>query len=232
MQAGSGPPLLLLHGYAGSARWWERNLLPLAEAHTVYALDLPGFGAARMPGPYTFERVVSLLAAWMEANGIGPAALVGHSMGGQVAMLLAAAYAERVRSMVLLAPAGLPFSGNLIGIGRQALLSRAGGDIRFTPIVVSGALRAGPRILWQAVQQIRRVDVRSHLTGFAVPTLILWGERDRLIPAANAPILSAALPHAEVRIIPGMGHNIFFDDAKLVNQAILAFIGRFERVDP
>jgi pimeloyl-ACP methyl ester carboxylesterase len=220
--------LLLLHGYAGSARWWERNLQPLAEAHTVYALDLPGFGAARMSGPYTFKRVVSLLATWMDANRIGPASLVGHSMGGQVAMLLAAEHPDRIQSMILLAPAGLPFSGNLIWIGRQAFRSRAGGDMRFTPIVAFGALRAGPRILWQAVQQIRQVDVRPHLTGLTVPTLILWGERDRLIPATNAPILSAAMPHAEIRISLGMGHNIFFDDANLVNEAILAFVGRFE----
>jgi pimeloyl-ACP methyl ester carboxylesterase len=142
-------------------------------------------------------------------------------------MLFAAEYPDRAKSMVLLAPAGLPFSGNLIGIGRQAFLSRAGGDRRFTPIVTFGALRAGPRILWQAVQQIRQVDVRPHLIGLTVPTLILWGERDRLIPIANAPILSAAMPHAEIRTLPGMGHNIFFDDAKMVNEAILAFIDRF-----
>ncbi|MGH2345550.1 MAG: alpha/beta fold hydrolase, partial [Chloroflexota bacterium] len=219
------------HGYAGSARWWERNLLPLANAHTVFALDLPGFGNARMLGPYTFERVVSLLEVWIDANGIGSASLVGHSMGGQVAMLFAAEHPDRTKNMVLLAPAGLPFSGSLIGIGRQAFLSRADGDRRFTPIVTFGALRAGPRILWQAVQQIRQVDVRPRLTGLTVPTLILWGERDRLIPAANATLLSAAMPHAEIRIIPGMGHNIFFEDPKLVNEAILAFIGRSETAD-
>ncbi len=202
--------------------------MPLAEMHTVYALDLPGFGNARMPSPYTFERVTALLATWMEANGIRSASVVGHSMGGQIAMLLAAAHAERIRSMVLLAPAGVPFSGNLIGIGRQAFRSRAGGDRRFTPIVTFGALRAGPRSLWLSVQQIRQVDVRPRLSKLTVPTLILWGERDRLIPATNAPILAAAMPHAEVRIIPEMGHNIFFDDAKLVNEAILGFIRRIE----
>ena len=81
------------------------------------------------------------------------------------------------------------------------------------------------------MQQIRRVDVRPGLSGLTVPTLILWGERDRLIPAANAPMLLAAMPHAEIRIIPKMGHNIFFDDAKLVNEAILAFNDQSERTD-
>lgn len=70
IQAGSGSPVLLLHGYGGSARWWTRNLQPLAQAHTVYALDLPGFGASRMPVRYSFERVISLLATWLNTNGL------------------------------------------------------------------------------------------------------------------------------------------------------------------
>ncbi len=226
VRAGSGPPLLLLHGYAGSARWWTRNIQPLAVAHTVFALDLPGFGACRMPGPYTFARTVSLLASWMERNGIGPAVLVGHSMGGQLAMLVTAAHPNRIARMVLIGSAGLPFEDNLLGIARQAFFSRAGGDLRFTPIVVAGALRAGPRILWQAVQEIRSVDVRSGLSEVAVPTLVLWGENDRLIPAANAALLAAAIRGAETRIIPGAGHNVFFDAPKLVNAAILAFTGQ------
>jgi pimeloyl-ACP methyl ester carboxylesterase len=228
VQAGSGSPVLLLHGYSGSAYWWTRNLQPLARAHTVYALDLPGFGASRMPAPYTFARTISLVTAWMATNAVGPATIVGHSMGGQVAMLLAAQQPEQVHGLVLIAPAGLPFTRNLLGIARGAFLSRSSGDIRFTPIVVAGALRAGPRILWQAVRQIQQIDVRPRLVALALPTLILWGDRDRLLPVANAAILAAALPGAEVRIIPGEGHNVFFDRADLVNEAILSFIQKVE----
>lgn len=228
VQVGSGSPVLLLHGYSGSARWWTRNLQPLARAHAVYALDLPGFGASRMPASYTFAQAISLLAAWMDTNGIGPATIVGHSMGGQVAMLFAAQHPDHVRGMVLIAPAGLPFSSNLLGIARSAFLSRHSGDIRFTPIVVAGALRAGPRILWQAVRQIQHIDVRPRLTTLVIPTLIIWGDRDRLIPVGNAALLAASLPGAEVRIIPGEGHNVFFDQADLVNEAILTFIHSYE----
>jgi pimeloyl-ACP methyl ester carboxylesterase len=95
---------LLLHGYGGSARWWVRNLAPLARSHTVYALDLPGFGASRMPGRYTFSRVTKILAAWLDANDIASAAVVGHSMGGQVALLLAASHPAKVGALVLIAP--------------------------------------------------------------------------------------------------------------------------------
>ena len=226
VQAGSGPPLLLLHGYAGSARCWVRNLAPLAYTHTVYALDLPGFGASRMPGRYTLARAVDLLVAWMESNAIECADLVGHSMGGQITMLLAGAYPGRVRRMVLIAPAGLPFAPHFLGIAGRAVRSRLSSDPRFTPITTSGALRAGPRILWQAERQIRQVDVRSHLHDLTAPTLIMWGARDHLLPMENAVTLSAAIGGAEVTIVPGASHLLFFEQAGLVNEAIESFLAR------
>jgi pimeloyl-ACP methyl ester carboxylesterase len=228
VQAGAGPPLVLLHGYGGSARWWARNLAPLARSHTVYALDLPGFGASRLSGSYSFSRVTELLASWMEANGITPAVVVGHSMGGQLAMLLAASHPAKVCALVLIAPAGIPFDTHLVGIARQAFRSRAGGDARFTPIVVLGSLRAGPRIMWQAVGEIRSVDVRPVLAAVLAPSLILWGDQDRLLPVRNAAPLAAAIKGAELRVVPGAGHNLFFDDPGLVNTAIGEFLAKYE----
>jgi pimeloyl-ACP methyl ester carboxylesterase len=228
VQAGAGPPLLLLHGYGGSARWWARNLAPLARSHTVYALDLPGFGASRLLGPYSFGRVMELLASWMDANGITSAVVVGHSMGGQIAMLLAASHPAKVCALALIAPAGIPFDTHLLGIARQAFRSRVGGDARFTPIVVLGSLRAGPRIMWQAVSEIRSVDVRPVLAAITAPTLILWGDQDRLLPVRNAAPLAAAIKGAELRVVPGGGHNLFFDDPGLVNAAIEEFLAKYE----
>jgi pimeloyl-ACP methyl ester carboxylesterase len=92
--------------------------------------------------------------------------------------------------------------------------------------VLAGALRAGPRILWQAVQQIRHVDVRSHLDRLTIPTLILWGTRDRLLPAASAATLSAAIADAEVTLVPDGNHLLFFEHPGLVNEAILSCLAR------
>jgi pimeloyl-ACP methyl ester carboxylesterase len=226
VQVGSGPPLLLLHGYSGSARSWVRNITQLARTHTVYALDLPGFGASRMPGRYTLARAVDLLAAWMESNAIGRADLVGHSMGGQITMLFAGMHPGSVRRMVLIAPAGLPFTTHFFGIAHRAIRSRLSSDPRFTPITTTGALRAGPRILWQAERQIQHVDVRSHLEKLTISTLILWGSRDRLLPVENAAKLAALIASAEVIIVPGASHLVFFEQAERVNEAILSFLAR------
>ena len=134
LQAGDGPPLLLLHGYGGEATWWRRNVAFLARARTVYALDLPGFGASRMRGQYTVSRSLDLVVRWMDLQNIGTPDVAGHSMGGQLAVLLAARRPERVRRLLLLAPAGLPFGTGLAGMALRAAHSRLGADPRFTPI--------------------------------------------------------------------------------------------------
>src|SRR3954468_11938942 len=98
--AGSGDPVVLVHGLAGSLRWWRRNVTALAEAHTVYLLNLPGFGAFRLSWPgfwsfqgrgqrFSLEAGADWLAGWIEAVGIGPCHIVAHSMGGHITIRLA-----------------------------------------------------------------------------------------------------------------------------------------------
>lgn len=226
VEAGSGPPLILLHGYGGSARWWQQNIRPLGTIRRVYALDIPGFGGSRMREPFRLTRVADLLGRWMDRLGLPPSDVVSHSMGGQLALILAARRPDRVRSLVAAAPAGIPFAGGLPWIARQAWRSRTRGDPRFTPIVVRGALRAGPRTLWHAVSQIRAVDVREHLAVVRAPTLILWGDHDRLLPVANGPLIAAALTGAQLEVIPGAGHNLMWEQPARFNAAVADFITR------
>ncbi len=109
-EAGSGPPLVLLHGLVGSLRNWDRNLQALAEHATVYALDLPSMGwSDRLKvTDGTLAGSADEVAACMDALGIGRAHIAGHSRGGAVAMKLAARYPERVDKLILFAPAN-PF---------------------------------------------------------------------------------------------------------------------------
>jgi len=224
VEAGSGPPLILLHGYGGSARWWTRNMAALGSVRRVYALDLPGFGRSHLSGRFTFERTADLIASWIGERGIGGADVVAHSMGGQLAAILASRHPGLVRSLVLAAPAGIPFEIGLPGIALRAFRSRRGGDPKFTPIVVGGVMRAGPRILWQAVQQIRFIDVREHLGSITAPTLILWGEGDGLLTSDNGPILAAALPTARLHLVPGGRHNLMWEQAEIFNEVVTEFL--------
>ena len=223
VEAGQGMPLVLLHGYGGSARWWTRNLHSLAKVRRVYVPDLPGFTRSRMRVRFTLEGAVDRLAIWMAASGVECADIMGHSMGGMVALLLAARHPERIRSLVLCAPAGIPFTSGLVGIALRALRSRGSGDPRFTAIVVAGSLRTGPRVMWQAVQEIRSVDVLSELRAVKAPSLILWGDRDHLLPVSGARIMTEAIAGARLIVVPGAGHNLMYEQADLVNQAAVDF---------
>ena len=107
-QAGSGPPLILLHGLGEAAVIWYANVEPLAKGHTVYVPDLPGHGASEEPPwEYSLKNSIHFLEAFMDALGLQRTSLVGNSMGGLVALALALERPQRVRRLVLEDAAGL-----------------------------------------------------------------------------------------------------------------------------
>ena len=112
LRAGSGPPLLLLHGLVGSLRNWRFNIDSLAQTATVYAIDLPNMGESdRVPGlNASLEATADRVAAFMDALGLPTADVAGHSHGGAVALSLATRHPNRVSRLILFAPAN-PFCG-------------------------------------------------------------------------------------------------------------------------
>src|SRR5439155_15607570 len=96
LEAGQGPPLLLVHGLAASWRWWNPVLPALTRRHHVFAFDLPGFGQTRASKWFSLKSAGAFVCQLMEALGIERADLVGHSMGGRICMDVAAHCPERV----------------------------------------------------------------------------------------------------------------------------------------
>jgi len=107
LRAGSGPPLVLLHGFASSIFTWRDTLPALARGHDVVALDLPGFGGSEQPVGLTAERYPRVVIGLMDRLGIERFALMGNSLGGAVALLVAADHPARVERLVLVDAAGL-----------------------------------------------------------------------------------------------------------------------------
>src|SRR5581483_1554615 len=99
--AGSGPPVVLLHGLSGSSRWWRRNIGALAPHRRVYIVDLIGFGASRGQARFVLAEAAGTLMRWLDLLGLARASLVGHSMGGLIAAELAADAPDRVDRLVL-----------------------------------------------------------------------------------------------------------------------------------
>jgi 4,5:9,10-diseco-3-hydroxy-5,9,17-trioxoandrosta-1(10),2-diene-4-oate hydrolase len=251
-RAGTGRPLLLLHGLVGSARNWRQNISFLSRDSSVYAVDLFNMGESeRVPGlDAGLAATADRLAACMDALGLAEADIAGHSHGGAVALMFAARHPDRVRSLILFAPANpfcdlghqlIRFYQTRFGIwlARQipalprmlkaTALSRMYGD----PSRVSAGSLEGyieglhiPGTMDHILQIIERwfVDMgllRSALPSLtAKPTLLIWGDRDRAVGLSSARELQRTLPQSSLLVIPGAGHIAFEEMPDICNNAM------------
>ena len=222
--AGDGPPLVLVHGYGAASSWWRHNMGPLAEQRRVYALDLGGFGRSWPKHHFSLERTVECLVSWMQELGLPCVDLCGHSMGGQVCLRLAAAYPEHVRKLVLVDASGLPLHTRLLPLAWRSLRSHGHTHFRFAPIAMATALQAGPLVLWSALHDLLADDVQTVLSGIAAPTLLVWGERDLLVPLELGRALHGAIQGSRLVVVPDAGHNVMFERPEQFNRLVLDFL--------
>ena len=223
--AGSGPPLVLLHGLAGSGRWWQRNTAHLARRFRVYVVDLIGFGASRGLHPPIFDEVAGYIAAWMDQLEIRRTSIVGHSMGGLVAAGLAANAPDRIERLVLVDAAAFlveqHYVYHLQGLFRELFQVQ----IDFLTMLVADAYRAGPFTLMNAINQLLTTDFRPKLSLVQAPTLLVWGEHDALVPLEIGKRLCYHLPASNrIVVIKGAGHNPMWDRPGAFNRVVEDFL--------
>lgn len=222
-----GSPIILIHGLSGSARWWRYNVRALSREHDVYLLDLAGYGGAwrqRAPG---VQDIAHLVLHWLEARDLRDVTLIGHSMGGQISVHVAALAGDRVRNLVLACASGLL----KMDVLRAALnLPRAGlvGRPSFMPFLIADAVRAGPRNLWSSSRDLLKDSVEDLLPSLRARTLVVWGTRDPLVSVSLGRHLARAIPGAIFHEFPRAGHVVMVDAPREFNELILAFL----RADP
>jgi len=241
-QAGEGPPLVLIHGITGTWRQWERVFGPLCERYTVIAPDLLGHGESAKPrGDYSLGAFASGIRDLLLALGHDSATVVGHSLGGGIAMQFAYQHPERCERLVLVSSGGLgndvhlllraatlpgaelvlPVLNNdrLRGAGRWVndSLDRIGLSLgtditevaRGASSMPDGEARHAFLATLRAVidERGQRIDARDRLyLAEAMPTLILWGDRDPVIPVAHGIAAHAEMPGSQLEIFDGVGH--------------------------
>ncbi len=245
---GEGPPLLLIHGISSSSESWSDVLPGLSERHTVIAPDLLGHGASAKPrGDYSLGAFASSLRDLLVALGHERATVVGHSLGGGVAMQFSYQFPERVDRLALVSSGGLghevhpmlraatlPGSDwvlpalawtGALGAGAAAarLLDRVGihPSADFSGIADGFATLEDPetcRAFLHTARSImdvsgQRVSARGRLyLAQDIPTLIIWGQRDPLIPVAHGRAAHELMPHSRLEVFEGAGHFPFRDD--------------------
>lgn len=220
---GSGPPLLLVHGLAGSSLWWRHNIKVLAEYFTVYVVELKGYGTNRALRPLRLKAAAVCLAELIESLPAGRAHVVGHSMGGQISIHLAAEHPDRIDRLVLAGASGLVRS-DMLRMALKLPLAARRSPLSFIPILARDTLRAGPVNLLLNTIEILRDDTSESLAKIVAPTLLVWGEHDVLVPPAMGTATKELLHGSELVLIDGAGHNVMWDRPDEFNRAVLEFL--------
>lgn len=231
LDGGRGDTLVLLHGIFAEKDHWVDFARPLTPHYRVLAPDLPGFGdSTRLPEhDYGYAAQVHYLKGFLDQLGVQRVHLAGSSMGGTIATLFAMRYPDRVASVALIgAPHGLHTPqpsemDHLIDAGKSPLIITQPDAFEpmldfvfaqrpFLPYPIlhaakTDALRnaASNLRIWSA-QRKDRYLLDAQIDALKHPTLVLWGDQDRLFDVSGAAALQTRLPHAQVQVLPGVGH--------------------------
>lgn len=220
-RAGSGPAVLLLHGWGASSEAMRVIFEDLRRNHDVAALDFPGHGkSAALAGPWRVSDFVELTLGVMNAISFARPDVIAHSFGARVAIKMAAEHAERVGRMVLTGAAGLPPRRTRGQRARLALasagkrLKRALGDTRLSRWlesrwvhhVASADYRAASGAMRGTLVNIVGEDLSEFLPRIASPVLLVWGSEDRDTPLSSGERMRDLIPGSELVVLEGAGH--------------------------
>jgi pimeloyl-ACP methyl ester carboxylesterase len=222
---GEGEPVVLVHGLSASSLWWKRNIPALAQQYRLYLVDLPGFGSLGYARHrFILTHAAAWLLRWMEGVGLQQAHFIGHSMGGYICLWIAAHHPEKVSSLVLISPAVSPGVHSVFAYLVPLVVSIRHLTPAFFPILAYDAVRAGPLAIIRAASELLTVDVREELQALNVPTLLVWGEFDTLVPLSIGYLVREEMKHARFLLLKRAGHVSMFDQYQQFNAAVLEFL--------
>ncbi len=183
---GRGKPVLFVHGWLGSWRYWMSAMEELSTTHRTYALDLWGFGDSdKLKRRYTACSYVDLLQAFMDELGIGRVLLVGHSLGAVVSVRFAAENADRVDRLMLVSPpvSGASINRELCSFGTSNTLF--GRLLWRKPVdyeqVLEEAKKTDGEAITASMESVAEIDIRKYTDSLQIPCLVVYGEKDNII---------------------------------------------------
>lgn len=247
---GAGEPMLLIMGFGGNTHGWVGQIPELSRHFHVIAFDNRGAGQSDKPeGPYSMEVFADDAAGLMTYLGVQSAHVVGVSMGGMIAQHLALRYPERVRTLVLacttpggaLAASPSPEVLAAFQAGGQEPDPRKAAELGFMYMYTDEFIAGNRERLLERAESLAHlrppeVGLRGHLQAvmghdtlgrlheIRVPTLVITGDADPLVPPQNSRLIAERIPGARLVEFPGLKHGFFLEAADRVNRTIVEFV--------
>jgi pimeloyl-ACP methyl ester carboxylesterase len=239
---GEGAPLIIIHGGSDGAEAWKANIALLAKQYHVFVPDLPGFGlSAEVLSSYKVTDLADFIDQFATNLGLQGFFLMGHSFGGGIAAHYALKYPQKVRKLILVSSLclgkeiawwiRLVSQPGIYKISSEAVLAGYKGIKKIAHFL-------GP---WDVTQPITRASVQigaeianftqqtivllGQLPTLLMPTLVLWGEKDPVVPASQAYGAAALIPDCRVRVFAKCGHSVYRERLHDFSSEISGFLG-------
>lgn len=238
--------ILILHGWGSSSKNWARVKEILGnQGYRVFVPDLPGFGdSLQPPTPWAVDNYVEWVKDFSEKNNLGQFFLLGHSFGGGVAVKFTGNFPEKVKKLILLAPAlkrektlkyyiflvlakAGKFIFSLPGLSLLQHQARKGfytliGRKDYYRLELGKAVR--DNTMKETLKKIVSEDLLSYLSKIKNKTLIIWGGKDKLTPLKEAYLIKKELNNSALEIIPNIGHAINLEAPEKLAEIVLRFL--------
>ncbi|MBI2853313.1 MAG: alpha/beta fold hydrolase [Chloroflexi bacterium] len=241
--AGHGSPLLVIHGGGAGSDKWRHNIPELAKHHKVFVPDLPGIGDSQpLRDEFDYSDFVTFVDRFSQFLGLQQFHLLGHSLGGCIALQYALQRPKRVSSLVLVSSMGLgkgfalwarifcsPIFYAVVGEPMFALLGalRKGLraltiPIRFLDLFTRTTLSMSKKII---TRQGQVVVLRDRLGELMMPTMVVWGARDNIVPVTHAYDAGKLIPNCRVHVLGDCGHNVHRQHVGEFSKLLKDFLG-------
>jgi pimeloyl-ACP methyl ester carboxylesterase len=247
--AGEGPPLVLVHGVAMRAEDWAPLFRALKQRNRIYAPDLLGYGDSAQPrdGDYSIAAQTELVRGFLDAMQLEQPDIAGVSMGGWIALKLAAEHPERVKRLVLISSAGLAFASTLTEtsfsastVEEQRRNFRLQSDLapRFPDFILRDFVRHSRkkasivRASMRSMLERQDLSMDGKLQRVRMPVLIIAGTADRIVPFDVALRLKREMPHATLVPLPGCSHLAIIECRAPALRALTAFTSSSTSASP
>ena len=226
--------LVFIHGSGGSHADWILQYTPLKNVFNVAALDLPGHGQSDGPGEQDVPAYMGWVKKLLEGLGIARPVLIGHSLGAAICLSIAICHGDAAAVVPVGGGVRMPVNpaileglkqdpAAIIGLAAKFSVAKANRE-RLSGLIAENLSRVNPSILHGDFTACDKLDITEAVAGIRIPTLVVCGTEDKMMPPAMSEYLGGHIPGAGLALIPGAGHLVMLENPETFNTALTDFV--------